>query len=257
MTAMAVKTQTGRLVKRNVLTCQQYVWDLIQKEIMDMPNGKQSYTARLIFAVLVLLATATVNASVRYVFTVDEQPTEGFHKPFRAELVLSDNALSAGLAEGADIESLEVTAGLSAMDDDALTLAQMHTSFVNWSVTLSEDRRTITAISAAIAPHMSTVDYWLLYQPNPPHPDLDVHENLAYVAADSITIDTTILPVPPSYRQSVFRGGWQRGFVCIPCRVFEQWVECFPFCIWPWLLILVVIVLPPAIWLVRRRSQNR
>ena len=219
-----------------------------------MPNGKQSYTARLIFAVLVLLATATVNASVRYVFTVDEQPTEDFHKPFRAELVLSDNALSTGLAEGADIESLEVTAGLSAMDEDVLTLAQMHTSFVNWSVTLSEDRRSVTAISAAIAPHMSTVDYWLLYQPNPPHPDFDVHENLAYVAADSITIDTTILPVPPSYRQSVFRGEWQRGFVCIPCRVFEQWVECLPFCIWPWLLILVVIILPPAIWLVLRLS---
>ena len=216
-----------------------------------MPNGKRLQAARLIFTVLVLLTTATVHASVRYVFSVNEQPTEDFHKP------LSDNALSTGLAEGADIESLEVTAGLSAMGEDALTLAQMHTSFVNWSVTLSEDRRSVTAIRAAIAPHMSTVDYWLLYQPNPPHPDLDVHENLAYVADDSIKIDTTILPVPPSYRQSVFRGEWQRAFVCMPCRVFEQWVECFPFCIWPWLLILVVIVLPPVLWLVRRRSRNR
>ena len=222
-----------------------------------MPNGKRLQAARLIFAVHVLLTAATVNASVRYVFTVSEQPIEGFHKPFRAELVLSDDALSTGLAEGADIESLEVMAGLSAMDEDALTLAQMHTSFVNRSVALSEDRRSVTAISAAIAPHMSTVDYWLLYQPKPPHPDFDVHENLAYVAADSIKIDTTILPVPPSYRQSVFRGEWRRTTVCIPCRVFEQWVECFPFCVWPWLVILVAIVLPPAIWLVRRHSRKR
>lgn len=175
--------------------------------------------------------------------------------PFKAELVLSDDALSTGMAQGADIESLQITAGLSAMDEDALTLARMHTSFVNRSVILSENRRSVTAISAAIAPHMSAVDYWLLYQPNPPHPDLDVHENLAYVAGDSIKIDTTILPVPPGYRHSVFKGEWRRTFICTPCRVLEQWLECFPLCIGPRLLILVVIVLPLALWLVRRRSR--
>lgn len=224
---------------------------------MDMVNGNRLHAARSIFAVLVLLITTTANASVRYVFSVDEQPPGDFHKPFEAELVLSDDVLSTGLAEGADIESLHITAGLSAMGDDALTLAQMHTSFVNWSVTLSEDRRSVTAISAAIAPHMSAVNYWLLYQPNPPHPDLDVHENLAYVRADAINLDTTILPVPPSYQQSEFRGEWRRGFICKPCRIFEQWVECFPFCIWPWLIFLIIIILPVTIWRLRRRGRNR
>ena len=175
-----------------------------------MPKGKRLHATGLIFAMLVLLAATSVNASVKYVFTSGEQPTEDFHMPFKAELVLSDDALSTGMAEGVDIESLQITAGRSAMDEDALTLAQMHTSFVNWSVTLSEDRRSVTALSAVITPHMSPVNYWLLYQPDPPHPDLDVHENLAYVAGDSIKIDTTILPVPPDYRQSVFKGEWRR-----------------------------------------------
>jgi hypothetical protein len=222
-----------------------------------MPKGMRLDAVRLMCAVLVLLTTTTVNASVKYVFMPGEQPAEGFHMPFKAELVLSDDAVSTGIAQAPDIESLQITAGLSAMDEDALTLAQMHTSFVNWSVTLSEDGRSVTAISAVIAPHMSPVNYWLLYQPDPPHPDLDVHENLAYVAADSIKIDTTILPVPPDYRQSVFKGEWRRTFICRPCRVFEQWLECFPFCIWPWLVILVVIVLPLAIWLVRRRKRSQ
>lgn len=222
-----------------------------------MVNGKWLRAASTLFALILLLVASTVNASVKYVFTVTEQPEEDFHKPFTAELILSDSALSTGLAEGADIESLIITAGLSAMGADALTLTQMHTSFVNWSVTLSADRESVTAISAEITPHMSAVNYWLLYQPNPPHPDLDVHENLAYVAVDYINIDTTILPVPPSYQQSVFRGEWRRTFICIPCRIFEQWVECFPFCIWPWLIIIVIVILPFTIWRISRNSRNR
>ena len=113
----------------------------IQSEIVAMVKGGRSHAARMIFAVFVLSTAVTVNASVKYVFIVTEHPAEDFHEPFKAELVLSDDVFSTGMAEGADIESLQITAGPTAMDEDALTLAQMHTSFVNWSVTLSEDKQ--------------------------------------------------------------------------------------------------------------------
>ena len=195
----------------------------------------------VLFALLMACTTASVNASVKYVFAVTEQPPTEFHQPFSAELIISDAAFSAGEAMDVDIESLLITAGTAIRHDNPMTLSLMHTAFVNWSVTLSEDRQTVTAISATITPHMSLIDYWVLYQPRPPHPDLSVHENLAYVSSDYVNFETTLLPVPPSYHNSAFQGEWRREFICRPCRILEEWVICFPFCMWPWVIILVVI----------------
>ena len=215
---------------------------------------------RIIIPWLAVLATATVitgtaNASATYVFNVSEHTGSNLHLPITAELVLSDAAVAAGQASNADIESLQITAGLLVRDDNPMTLSLMHTSFVNWSITLSGDRQKVTAIAAEISPHMAPAGYWLLYQPNPPHPDLQVHENLGYIRADSIWIETTLLPVPPDYESSGFTGEWQQGSLCKPCRIFEEWVECFPFCFWPWMIIFIIIVLPLIAWRMRTRSQ--
>lgn len=217
-----------------------------------MVNGGRIGLIRLAFILTVVIYTASVSASVKYLFTVTEQPATEFHKPLVAELTLSDAAVSAGQATSADIESLVITGGTAVRSDNPLTMSHMHTAFINWTVTLSEDRQKVTAISAVVTPHMSPADNWVLYQPHPPHPDLEVHENLGYVSSDYVRLETTLLPVPPTTQISIFRGEWQRGFICRPCRIFQEWLACFPFCIWPWMIILIAVILPLLLWRIRR-----
>lgn len=210
----------------------------------------------LAFILVGAVYTGSVNAAVKYVFTVTGQPAIEFHKPFVAELTLSDAAVSAGQAVSADIESLKITGGSAVRSDNPLTLSHMHTAFINWSVTLSEDRQTVTAITAVVTPHMSPIDHWVLYQPHPSHPDLNVHENLGYVGSDYVSLETTLLPVPPITHVSTFMGEWKREIVCWPCRIFQQWVECFPFCLWPWMVILLAVILPILVWRISRGRRS-
>jgi len=219
-------------------------------------NRKYKKKSGLLLVLVMVFATASVNASVKYVFSVTEQPAMDFHKPFVAELVLSDAAVSAGQAVDTDIESLLITGGTTVRSENPLRLTHMHADFINWTVTLSDDRQVVTAISAVVTPHMSSVENWVLYQPGPPHPELQVHENLGYVGADYVRLETTLLPVPPTTHSSTFKGEWKREFDCWFCRIFEQWVACFPFCIWPWLIILLAIILPVMVWRIRN-SKNR
>lgn len=209
------------------------------------------YSSLALILVGAMLASP-VNAAVKYMFTVTVQPALEFHVPFVAELTLSDAAVSAGQAVDADIESLRITGGTAVREDNPLTLSHLHTALTDLSVTLSDDRQTVTAVSALIAPQSSPAEEWVLYQSRPPHPELEVHENLGYVSSAYVRLDTLLLPVPPTLHSSVFRGEWRREPACWPCRVFREWLDCFPFCPWPWVIILVAVIFPVMVWRIRR-----
>jgi hypothetical protein len=221
---------------------------------MIMDINRSVIISWLLLAVASAFFTSSVNASARYVFSVSGHSGSDLHLPIEAELVLSDAAVSTGQATNTEIESLRITSGSLVRDDNPMTLSLMHTSFTNWVVTLSEDRQKITALGADINGVAS--DYWLLYQQHPPHPDLQIHENLGYIRSHSVVIETTLLPVPPSYESSNFRGEWRRDYLCRPCRIFEEWVICFPFCLWPWMIITLIIVLPLLAWRIRKRNSS-
>jgi len=200
---------------------------------------------------------SAAHASVEYVFNVTDVPPETFHQPFSAELTVSDAAVAAGSATGADIESLRITAGTAISESNPLTLEHGHPAFVNLAVTFSESRDTIRAISAEITPHMAPNDYWLLYQSTPEHPTLDIHENLGYVAANYIRLETTLLPVPPTTTVSTFGGQWERAFDCRICQLpfVRKFIACFPWCPLPWLMMAMIILVAVGIWRLRARTR--
>jgi hypothetical protein len=141
-----------------------------------------------------------------------------------------------------------------------LTLSHVHPAFTNWTIILSEDRNTVTSISAIITPQNSPINYLVLYQENPPHPALEVHENLCYVGSEYIRIETTLLPVPTEYRTSRFGGEWERAPVdrlLFIDHLLES-LTCFPFCPLPWVIIIIAIILPVlAGRIYRKRTVNR
>ncbi len=225
-----------------------------------MANQRQAIHLGLAFVFVGVLFTASVNAAVKYEFRVTEQPADDFHIPLVAELWLSNAAVTAGQAIDSDIESLQITGGTAVRSESPLTLSHAHPAFVNRTVTLSEDRNTITAISAIVTPHNSPIDHLVLHQQNPPHPTLEVHENLGYIHSNYVRLETMLLPVPPETRISVFNGEWQQATdkgTFLNIKEFIERLTCFPFCPLPWLVIFAAIVLPVLVRRIRqRRAEN-
>lgn len=215
----------------------------------------------VVFILVSLFFTVSLNASVTYEFNVTEEPPDNFHKPLAATLTLSDSAVTSGQATNGDIESLVVTGGTAVREDNPVTLSHVHPAFINWTITLSEDRNRVTAISAIITPHNTPTDHLVFHQEDPPHPTLQVLENLGYVSSDYIRLETTLLPVPPQYHTSRFTGYWERapvgGFILLIDDLLEM-LACFPFCPLPWAIIIMVIILPLLAGLIiRNRTINR
>jgi hypothetical protein len=207
---------------------------------------------------LLFIIPAASQASVSYVFSVSEYPESPFHQPFQAELIFSDAAVDEGVADFSDIESLTISAGESMPELHPLTMSYLHPAFVNLRVLFSEDRETITSLSADITPHMSPTDHWVLYRPHPPSTELWIHEHLGYLSSHYVRLETTLLPVPPKYYFSYFTGEWQRYHKPFDFRQFmvEQ-AACFPFCPWPWLMILFVIFLAILFGIMKRGTSRR
>ena len=62
----------------------------------------------IILVILGVVFSVSAQASVKYKFVVTSGPSTTSHKPFMAELVLSDSAVAAGEAMKDDIESLRI-----------------------------------------------------------------------------------------------------------------------------------------------------
>jgi hypothetical protein len=168
--------------------------------------------------------------------------------------------VTAGQAIDADIETLQITGGTAVRSESPLNLSHLHPAFVNRTVTLSDDRTTITAISAIVTPHNSPIDHLVFHQQKPPHPTLEVHENLGFVHANYIRLETTLLPVPPETRSSVFNGEWRQvpDYGVFPgFKDFIERLACFPFCPLPWFVIVGAIVFPVLIWRVRQSRADK
>ena len=223
-----------------------------------MTNLRHLISPGLVFNLVCVFFTVSLNAAVTYEFRVTEQPADNLHKPFAAALRLSDAAVTSGQAGHADIESLVITGGTVVRDENPLMLSHVHPAFTNWTVTLSGDRNTVTAIAAMITPQNSPIDHLLLCQESPYHPTLDVHENLGYVGTDYIRLETTLLPVPPETRTSIFRGEWERaplnGFFLFIAHLLKR-LTCFPFCPLPWAIIIGTILPALAVRIYRNRSK--
>lgn len=197
-----------------------------------------------ILTLLFCMFPAISQASVSYVFSVTEFPESPFHQPFQAELVFSDEAVDAGVAHITDIESLAVSGGSSMPATDPVTMDYLHPAFVNLEVVFSDDRETISSLSAEISPYMNPNDHWVLYRPNPPSSDYFIHEHIVYLSNQYIRLETTLLPVPPKYYLSYFSGEWQRQHKYFDfSKFFAEQAACFPYCPWPWLSILFVILI--------------
>lgn len=199
-----------------------------------------SYPGVVICMMVATLISSPALASVKYKFVVSEQPAGDFFKPMIAEMVLSDAAVAAGKARKGQIESIVISGGPAMQEPNRITLTYLHNQFTDLTVKLSADRTTVTAITATLTPSGAPIDHWVFYYPRPEHPTLQIHEFLAYVRPDSVTLETTILPVPPTTYFDRFNGEWRR-------------VSRWRFCWLDWMAIAVgVIVVTGLAWRLRR-----
>lgn len=195
------------------------------------------------FTFIAVFSTSAL-ASVKYTFVVSELPTGDFHKPLFAEMVLSDAAVSTGQARNGQVESLVFGGGSAMQEINRITLAYLHSSFVDLTVKLSADRKTITAISAKLNNDGSSIDNWVFHYQRPPHPTLNIHEFVGYIRSDSIALETTILPVPPTTHLSNFKGHWQRTPGCLLCRYICRPIYVLPYCWLDWIIIISLLLIP-------------
>ncbi len=199
-----------------------------------------SYSGVVICMILGTFISSPALASVKYKFVVSEQPAGDFFKPMIAEMVLSDAAVAAGKARKGQIESLVISGGPAVQEANRITLTYLHNQFTDLTVKLSDDRATVTAITATLTPSGAPIDHWVFYYPHPENPTMEIHEVLAYVGPTTVTLETTILPVPPTTYSDRFSGEWRR-------------VSRWRFCWFDWIAIAVgVIVVTGLVW----RSQR-
>lgn len=132
------------------------------------------------------------------------------YQPLSATLILSDAAVTSGIATTSDIISFRLTAGTVIPDSCPITLNDLLSYyFSNPQVTLSADRKTVTAFSAVDTPSGWQRNKWVLSQGNPPNTTMEVGENNVEVYTDYIRIDSWILPEPPKHYEITFRGSWR------------------------------------------------
>ncbi|WP_455222972.1 hypothetical protein [Kaarinaea lacus] len=196
-----------------------------------------------------------VFASVTYVFDVTNYPDDAFHQPFSAELVFSDSAVDAGVAYIDDIESLRISAGHTMPESDPLTMDYLHSAFTDVQFNFSADKEVIVSVFARISPHMQNVDHIVLYRPNPPHPQVDIHEHIGQIARDYVRIETSLEATPLEQHLSVFKGEWKREHLSIIIGFFDEYFTCFPYCPLPWVIIILVavLILGGVVFRVRKR----
>ena len=209
----------------------------------------------LVCFMFVFILSAPVHASVTYTFVVSEQPSGDFHKPLFAQLVLSDAAVEAGKASNGQIESLVFGGGATMQETNRITLAYLHSAFYDLTVDLSADRKTVTAIAAKLRPSGSPIDNWVFHYQRPPHPTLDIHEFVGYIRHDSVSIETTILPVAPTTHFSRFAGQWQRTPGCWLCAYVCRPFYKFPFCWLDWIVVVAVVLVGFVIFRRLRRHK--
>ena len=202
----------------------------------------------LIWLTLVTTLSTPVMASVTYTFVIFEQPTGDFHKPLIAEMVLSDEAVTAGQASNGQIESLVFAGGSAMQGSNRLTLAHLHPAFSDLTVNLSADRNTVTSVSATVNSSATAGDNWVFYYSHPPHPRLDIHEFLGYIKSDSVTLEATLMPVPPTTHNSRFVGEWHRKPVCWICRYICKPYYKWPFCWFDLIVIVGATFVSIALW---------
>ncbi len=170
----------------------------------------------LFFTLLLSIAIITTSAiaSVKYTFVVSELPTEAFFRPLSAEIILSDAAVTAGTATKGQIESVVFGGGSVMEEENRITLAYLHGDFIDLTATLSADRQTITGISATLKTSNSSIDSWVFHNQNPTHPTLNIHEFVGNIRKDTVSLETTILPIPPTHHFATFKGEWKRERQC-------------------------------------------
>jgi hypothetical protein len=141
-----------------------------------------------------------------YLFSTSRYPNNSYHLPLDATLTLSDNAVASGIATGNDILSIKITAGQALPASSPMTFAEYHSAFLNPTVTLSSDRKSVTAISADNADG-GQWSFWVFFQTFHQTPAGKV-ENVVKVRADSIDIESDVLPTPQTIFSSQFGGSW-------------------------------------------------
>lgn len=223
---------------------------------MTFPKLLQ-YLFFLMFLFGITVLTSPAIASVKYIFVVSEHPTETFFTPLSAEITLSDAAVSAGTATKGQIESVVFGGGSTMEEENRITLSYLHGDFIDLTVTLSADRKTITALNATLKTSNTSIDSWVFHYQNPEHPTLDIHEFVGILKKDRISLETTILPVPPTHHHASFTGEWQRKKQCwFIARYLCKPVTGFPIC-WIDLVFLSIAALIGAgviIRIVRNRK---
>ncbi len=162
----------------------------------------------------IAITTTPAIASVKYTFVVSEEPTDAFFKPLFAEITLSNAAVSAGTATKGQIESVVFGGGSTMEEENRITLAYLHGDFIDLTATLSADRKTITNISATLKTSSSSIDSWVFHYQNPTHPTLNLHEFVGNITKQTVSLETTILPIPPTHHFATFKGEWKRQRQC-------------------------------------------
>jgi hypothetical protein len=207
-----------------------------------MMTSTRAGTWGIVLLFLAMAIPQLASADAKYAFHVTELPANSFHQPLQAELRFTDAAVAAGIARASDVVALRVTAGSGIPDVSAITMAHLHAAFVELEFVFSDDRRTITAMSARVEPHPGRTNYLVFYFPRPPHPTLQIHEHLAYLATDYVRLETTVVPATSQIQISNFRGEWRRDYGFPILGRINEYLTCFPFCPWPWILPLLLIV---------------
>lgn len=213
----------------------------------------------IIIVVLGVFLASSAQAWVTYKFAVTSEPTATYHLPFKAEIQLRDSAVDAGQATSNDIISLQIKGGSYVPQSDPIIFTDLHANFINIAVTLSSDRSTITSFYAQNSLNMEQYDYWIFHQQNPNAPGQNIHDNVAKISADTVRLDTLLLP-DYTYAISQFTGQWKRErfkFDCWICDIFKQYVAaCFPWCPWPWLLLGIIFTITMAVWYMKKNKQR-
>ncbi|MES9944055.1 MAG: hypothetical protein ABW080_03740 [Candidatus Thiodiazotropha sp.] len=194
-------------------------------EDKDMNFSSRYDLGRMMAVSLLFVAfSMPVSASVTYRFVVEEEPESNFFKPLSGEIVLSDEAVSSGVAAKGQIESIVISGGPTMQEENRITLTYLHQQFRDLTVNLSADRKTISSVSATLNPSGDAIDNWVFHYQRPEHPTLNIHEFVIIVDDDSILLETTILPVPPTTHHDLFKGEWRRTTACWICCCDNRFV---------------------------------
>jgi hypothetical protein len=194
-----------------------------------------------------------------YFFTTSGFPDSTFHQPLNGTLVLSDAAVASGIAKLSDISSLTITAGAALPDSDPVNLACMDsTQFVNHTVTLSPDKKSVAALSADDT-HGGQVDFFLFFQTFHQTPAAGIVENVVRVYADHIEVETDYVPpANPEVYLSVFSGAW------LDAKRLSPWKDFYAVAIDPLALLLsneIYVMLhlpdPPPIEVIRQFIRGK